>query len=104
MASLNIRIWDPKVAQVPGRLTRFFGLDFVSLEGDPQHVEADVEVVVGRHSVPGGLEVKGQALVPIDDVDLTSPQTFGIFADVVYKFHFHNYHIISHSFPYNLLE
>ncbi|PBK87369.1 hypothetical protein ARMGADRAFT_1085790 [Armillaria gallica] len=104
IASLNIRIWDPKVAQVPGRSTRFFGLDFVSLEGDPQHVGADVEVVVGRRSVPGGPEVEGQALVPIDDVDLTSPQTFGVFADVVYEFHSHNYHIISYSFPYNLLE
>ncbi|PBK85988.1 hypothetical protein ARMGADRAFT_1035964 [Armillaria gallica] len=63
MSTLNIRVWDSWVSAL-GRC--LFGLDFVDMDGQPQHVGDAVRVMVGKRGTPGGFEVEGNPVLPIE--------------------------------------
>ncbi|KAK0457212.1 uncharacterized protein EV420DRAFT_1689798 [Desarmillaria tabescens] len=102
---LKIRVWDPKVSQAGLVSTRFYRLDFVDMNGKPQHVGNTVQAVIGRR-VLYGPEVEGDVLVAIDDIGLPSqePEIFGICAQLPYDFCHNGHFVESYTFAFDLLE
>ncbi|KAG7453286.1 uncharacterized protein BT62DRAFT_57891 [Guyanagaster necrorhizus] len=102
---LKIRVWDPKVSQASWNSTSLYGLDFVGLDGKPQHVGNMVQAIIGRR-VLAGPEVEGDVLVAIDDIGLPSqaPEIFGICAKMPYDLWHKGHFVGSYTFTFDLLE
>ncbi len=104
-STLNIRVWDSQVSTLGMHL---FGLDFVDMDGKPQHVGDAVKVVVGKRGTPGGFEVEGNPVLPIEaavgEDDEEYFEVFGVYGDLRYEFYYEGCRLQTYLFPYDLLH